>query len=424
VLEIVWHVQNDIVSPRCYSPTPAKFLTYPTQANEADRLMLSPNGYWAGDSQDFPPDKFIIAMWTRGSMHPFQSAKLRPLARHWLAAIYGLGWLMQYCQLYGIPWRHVTTDGTEDANSRAAQMLATIGAQGYAVTSQGVELSILEGVSGSGESLPQSHMIEVADRTCDILLLGQTLTSDNTGTGSRALGEVHAGIRADVLQDVASWVASIITEQIIPAIVRFNFGAVAAEDMPYAELRVPSAYSKEDAERIQIVKDLGVEIPRQWAHETLGVPMPADGDEIIGGESGDESTKPVTQPQVSNDTMDDDEEEDLTDEPEIEAARADSYRPTEEMASNARLALEVRRAKPASQRGMTAVGLARARDIANRVELPPDTVKRMVSFFARHEVDKKGSTWDEQGKGWQAWNGWGGDAGMAWANRLVNQIDK
>ena len=40
-------------------------------------------------------------------------------------------------------------------------------------------------------------------------------------------------------------------------------------------------------------------------------------------------------------------------------------------------------------RGGTEVGIARARDIKNRKELSIDTVKRMNSFFARHEVDKE-----------------------------------
>jgi hypothetical protein len=72
---------------------------------------------------------------------------------------------------------------------------------------------------------------------------------------------------------------------------------------------------------------------------------------------------------------------------------------------------------------MTAVGIARARDISNRSELSAETVKRMVSFFARHEIDKKGETWDEKGKGWQAWNGWGGDPGREWANAKLKQIE-
>jgi len=77
------------------------------------------------------------------------------------------------------------------------------------------------------------------------------------------------------------------------------------------------------------------------------------------------------------------------------------------MAANARRALEVRAEKPPSQRGMTSVGIARARQLMNREALSEDTVRRMKAFFDRHEVDKQGATWDEQGKGWQAWNGWG-----------------
>jgi hypothetical protein len=47
----------------------------------------------------------------------------------------------------------------------------------------------------------------------------------------------------------------------------------------------------------------------------------------------------------------------------------------------------------------------------------------MVSYFARHAVDKKGATWASYGKGRQAWDGWGGDAGAAWARGLVRRMD-
>lgn len=86
-------------------------------------------------------------------------------------------------------------------------------------------------------------------------------------------------------------------------------------------------------------------------------------------------------------------------------------------------ALEVRADKPESQRGMTPVGIARARDLKAGKQLSPETVKRMLNYFTRHEVDKQGSTWNTQGKGWQAWNGWGGDAGFAWARKVVRQMD-
>jgi len=99
------------------------------------------------------------------------------------------------------------------------------------------------------------------------------------------------------------------------------------------------------------------------------------------------------------------------------------FTPPQGVRDAAARALEVRATKPESQRGMTPVGIARARDLKAGKTLSPDTVRRMLAFLIRHEVDKQGSTWDEQGKGWQAWHGWGGDAGFSWSRKLVKQMD-
>lgn len=108
-----------------------------------------------------------------------------------------------------------------------------------------------------------------------------------------------------------------------------------------------------------------------------------------------------------------------------EAGKYDAidFSPPAGVRAAAERSLKVRAGKPASQRGMTAVGVARARDLANGRKVSPATARRMKAFFDRHEVDKKGSTWDEQGKGWQAWQGWGGDAGYSWAKKLVRQLN-
>jgi len=79
-------------------------------------------------------------------------------------------------------------------------------------------------------------------------------------------------------------------------------------------------------------------------------------------------------------------------------------------------------------RGGTEVGVARARDIANGVNLSEETVRRMKAYFDRHEVDKQGQGWspDEEGypsAGRIAWALWGGDPGRTWATRLVRQAE-
>ena len=79
-------------------------------------------------------------------------------------------------------------------------------------------------------------------------------------------------------------------------------------------------------------------------------------------------------------------------------------------------------------RGGTEVGIARARDLSNGTNISPDTAKRMASYFARHEVDKQGKGWSPGEDGFPsngriAWALWGGDAGKAWAGKLVDQLN-
>lgn len=80
-------------------------------------------------------------------------------------------------------------------------------------------------------------------------------------------------------------------------------------------------------------------------------------------------------------------------------------------------------------RGGTEIGVARARDIVNKRDLSMDTVRRMVSFFARHAGNKDAEGYRPGEDGYPS-NGriahalWGGDAGMRWANRLAEQEQK
>lgn len=76
-------------------------------------------------------------------------------------------------------------------------------------------------------------------------------------------------------------------------------------------------------------------------------------------------------------------------------------------------------------RGGTEVGVARATELKNRDKLSPSTIQRMVSYFARHEVDKKGRNFGSEenpSAGYIAWLLWGGDEGRSWALELKQKI--
>ena len=62
---------------------------------------------------------------------------------------------------------------------------------------------------------------------------------------------------------------------------------------------------------------------------------------------------------------------------------AETHKPPLEVAKEAEKGLELREK---FGRGGTQVGVARARDLKARKDLSDDTIKRMVSYFARHTV--------------------------------------
>lgn len=100
------------------------------------------------------------------------------------------------------------------------------------------------------------------------------------------------------------------------------------------------------------------------------------------------------------------------------------FKPPEGVQNEAQKGLDWRREHG---RGGTPVGIARARDLARGAEMSPETIRRMHSFFARHEVDKKGKGWSP-GEGFPsngriAWALWGGDPGRAWAEKVYRQME-
>jgi hypothetical protein len=72
----------------------------------------------------------------------------------------------------------------------------------------------------------------------------------------------------------------------------------------------------------------------------------------------------------------------------------------------------------------TAVGWTRAGQLARGETLSLSTVKRMYSFFSRHEVDKKGKDFyntSNPSNGRIMWDAWGGDAGFSWSRKIVER---
>jgi hypothetical protein len=101
----------------------------------------------------------------------------------------------------------------------------------------------------------------------------------------------------------------------------------------------------------------------------------------------------------------------------------EGYKPTAGMQSAARRAIKLKEQGKAKGAG-TVVGWTRAGQLSRGETLSLSTVKRMYSYFSRHEVDKKGKDWNNSenpSNGKIMWLAWGGDAGFSWSRKIVER---
>ena len=297
VLEILWEHRSvgnlgefalpnctTWVHPRNYAWSPDGFIGLNLESDSAGAVFFGRSST-SRNVVRFPENKFLVAIAKAKSGPAMTSALLRPLAWWWCAANFSADWLMNLAQLFGIPFRWATyAQNADDSTvSQIGDLLANMGSNGYGAFPEGTNLNFLEAGKAAGQS-PQADLIERADKNCDLLILGQTLTSDTgdsgAGGGSLALGKVHAGVRDQIIQSAANFVARVLNQQLIPAILKENFGDT--DEAPYF---CPEPQTQKDlnqtATLIQSAVSAGLAVPKKWAHAELNIPLPQAGEEII-----------------------------------------------------------------------------------------------------------------------------------------------
>lgn len=96
--------------------------------------------------------------------------------------------------------------------------------------------------------------------------------------------------------------------------------------------------------------------------------------------------------------------------------------PPADVAREAARGLELRRLH---KRGGTEVGVERARGLVAREPVDLPNLRKIRSYFARHEIDKRGRDWSNKERpsaGYIAWLLWGGEPGRAWATRELEKL--
>jgi phage gp29-like protein len=284
ISEIQWEYRGGKKFPPAWLPRQTRDI-HPMHYGWQDTgLMLYPDAQ-PENAIEFPPHKFLIAISKAGKGHPSGTALLRCLAWWWCSANFSREWLLNFAQIFGQPFRWATYDATQEGvRDELATMMEAMGSAAYGIGPDGTQIQWHES-SKSGADNPQSHVMALADEACDLLILGQTLTTTAGDKGSQALGTVHENVRADIIDSTAEWLAEILNEQLIPAIIHVNIGDLDEDSaLPYFQ---PARKNKKDlkatAETIKILREAGIPLVQEEVYESLDMQMPGEGDKVFDG---------------------------------------------------------------------------------------------------------------------------------------------
>lgn len=283
VHQVEWANDGELVYPARYVQLPPQFLRWETETGKPDRLLLVPDGQGA-EAVPFTEGLFVVALNNCGPDHPVYNATFYSLVNWFLAYKFGLGWFMQFAQRFGMPKQVFKYASERDKEQLLAEMederaLNTIFLKGDR------KYEIVNPPQG-GANLPQAVLVQRAEEACHKAILGQTLTSDTSAHGgSLAQAKVHAGVRAEVVLHKAEFVAEVLNTQLVPAIVRANFGRVEGLPMPELRCKLPQVHQNADVLGYwKLVKEMGIPFKKSEFHESTGIGMPGEGDEVYGGE--------------------------------------------------------------------------------------------------------------------------------------------
>lgn len=283
--------------PRATQWVHPRYYGYPSVNSVADdRLMLNAReirqnnpginlnivtGEWA----EIPREQFIVSIIKQKSGHPLSGAMLSILGFWWAAQNFTWDWFLNFAQIFGQPIRWATyAPGVQNQTIQGIMdMLAQMGSMAYGAFPAGTNLELKTGATDA-RNVPHKVLIDAADTICDVLILGQTSSTqvrEGGGMGSGHAAALQGDVRQEKIMGVGKRVAKILNVQMLPALCRLNFG----DDAECPQL-VPADTKGKDllsvAERYQVILQTpGVKVSKAQYYEDNDLVQPDDDDEVL-----------------------------------------------------------------------------------------------------------------------------------------------
>ncbi len=268
-IEIIWGRVGNYILPVELLPKNQEWFLF----DKDGRLKLSTLNNCI-DGEELPDRKFLTP--TYNDIH---NKKYNPYGDRVLSSCFwpvtfkksGLKWWVTFTEKYGMPYiigklpRHTMDTERENMKDQLDAMVK----DAVAVISDDAKLEFIEPSEKGSRADLYENLINVCDHAISKAILGQTLTTDGSdrGSGSYALGKVHAGVREDIVYSDKKIVERA-HNQLIRWIweINFNYGEV-----PKFSMFTQEEVNKDLAERDEILVRQGVKFSKDYYVTNYGL---------------------------------------------------------------------------------------------------------------------------------------------------------
>lgn len=235
--EVMWRRTGDQVLPvELRGRDPRRFAFRQPDGAPAPELRLLTRSALL-DGEPVPPMKFVVHRYGAKYENPWGLGLGSRLFWPVFFKRQGVGFWLSALEKFGVPTAlgKYPRGSTEREIGTLLEATQAIASEAGVVVPEGMTMELLE-AKRSGTFDAYESLCAYMDREISKIILGQTLTTSEGSSGSRALGSVHNEVRLELTKNDADLLSDTLNNSLVRWIVDLNLPGYAATGLPYPML--------------------------------------------------------------------------------------------------------------------------------------------------------------------------------------------
>lgn len=234
------------------------------------------------DGVELEPNKWLLSIIKARSGHPARTSLLRTCSWMYLFKNFDIKAWIQFAELYGLPLRiakYGPTDGDKEKKALLSA-LKSLAMDASALIPSTSTIEFVEAAQKAATAVIHDQLASFCNKEMSKGVLGHTGTIEST-PGKLGSEDVAQEVRFDLVESDALALDYVISEQIVPLLVTFNFGP--QKKFPYYKTIVKRPRDKKEILAVYAgaVNELQLPVAISDVYNDLDIRMPNDGEEVV-----------------------------------------------------------------------------------------------------------------------------------------------